>query len=53
MIYFGEICTRRLNNLKFALISFYKFSNIWDTLRDLVTLHNLKNVKNTHGGVLY
>ena len=28
------------------------YLNRWDTLRDMYHLYNLKNVKNTHGGVL-
>ena len=27
--------------------------NNWDAFRDLVPLHNLKNVKNTHGGLFF
>ena len=32
-----KIFTRHLNNLKFSLFGFNKFSNIWDTSRDSVT----------------
>ena len=48
-----KICTRHLNSLKFSLIGFYKFSNTWDTLRNLVTYVPFKKREKYHEGVLH
>ena len=38
--------------IKNASLQFCYLIQTCDALRDLVHLHNLKNVKNTHGGAL-